>query len=161
MVHLLLPVDIHVPGHPSSHGVDCIGYFTALGFHQICKLFDRVLTLTDGHSIAWNHNHLLGPVKNHGDFFRIAANLGSCQLVFSPEPPNALNRTSGSVLFIALHIMKVRINPAAPTIEPAMIRTLLPITKPVNAAAIPRANLVDLQQLAYLLHQLNHKQYSE
>ena len=33
--------------------------------------------------------------------------------------------------------MKVRISPAAPTIEPAMINTLLPITKPVNAAAIP------------------------
>ena len=34
-------------------------------------------------------------------------------------------------------MMNVRISPAAPTIEPAMISTLLPITKPVNAAAIP------------------------
>ena len=34
-------------------------------------------------------------------------------------------------------MMNVRIRPAAPTIEPAIIKTLLPITKPVNAAAIP------------------------
>ena len=33
--------------------------------------------------------------------------------------------------------MKVRISPAAPTIEPAIMRTLFPITKPVKAAAIP------------------------
>ena len=54
-----------------------------------------------------------------------------------PPPPNDLKRTAGRVLFIALHIMNVRISPAAPTIEPAIIRTLFPITKPVKAAAIP------------------------
>ena len=59
----------------------------------------------------------------------------------SPEPPNALNSTSGSALFIALHIMKVRISPAAPTIEPAMMSTLLPMTKPVKAAAMPDREL--------------------
>ena len=42
---------------------------------------------------------------------------------------------------MALHIMKVRIRPAAPTIEPAMISTLFPMTKPVNAAAIPESEL--------------------
>ena len=48
-----------------------------------------------------------------------------------------MNNTSGNVLFIALHIMKVRISPDAPTREPATINTELPIMKPVNAAAIP------------------------
>ncbi len=52
-------------------------------------------------------------------------------------PPNDLNKTAVRVLFIALHIINVRINPAAPTIEPAIISTLLPMTNPVNAAAIP------------------------
>jgi hypothetical protein len=33
--------------------------------------------------------------------------------------------------------MKVSINPDAPTKDPATISTLLPIIKPVNAAAIP------------------------
>ena len=58
---------------------------------------------------------------------------------FSPEPPNALNNTSGNVLFIALHIMKVRISPDAPTRDPATIKTELFMMKPVNAAAIPES----------------------
>ncbi len=33
--------------------------------------------------------------------------------------------------------MNVRIKPAAPTIDPAIIKTVLPTTNPVNAAAIP------------------------
>ena len=56
---------------------------------------------------------------------------------FSPEPPNALNKTSGNVLFIALHMMNVKIRPDAPTKEPATINTELLIMNPVNAAAIP------------------------
>ena len=53
------------------------------------------------------------------------------------EPPNDLNRTSINSLFIALHIILVRIRPAAPTMEPAIIKTLFPIINPVNAAAMP------------------------
>ena len=53
------------------------------------------------------------------------------------DPPKDLNSTSINSRFIALHIMFVRIKPAAPTIDPAMINTFFPIMKPVNAAAIP------------------------
>ena len=53
------------------------------------------------------------------------------------EPPNDLNSTSINCRFIALHIIFVKIKPAAPTIDPAIIRTLFPIINPVNAAAIP------------------------
>ena len=60
---------------------------------------------------------------------------------FSPPPPKDLNNTSGSVLFIALHMMKVRIRPEAPTNEPATINTGLLMIKPVNAAAIPEREL--------------------
>ena len=38
-------------------------------------------------------------------------------------------------------MMNVRIRPAAPTIEPAMMSTLLPMTKPVKAAAMPESEL--------------------
>ncbi len=38
---------------------------------------------------------------------------------------------------MATHMIFVRINPAAPTIEPAMIRTLLPMAKPAAQAANP------------------------
>ena len=38
---------------------------------------------------------------------------------------------------MALHMMRVRMSPDAPTREPAMISTLLPKTKPVAAAAKP------------------------
>ena len=41
------------------------------------------------------------------------------------------------VLFIAFAIMTVKINPLAPTSDPATIRTLLRSNKPANAAAIP------------------------
>ncbi len=47
------------------------------------------------------------------------------------------NRTLASDRFMALHMMLVRISPEAPTSEPAMISTLLSITKPVAAAARP------------------------
>ena len=55
---------------------------------------------------------------------------------FSPDPPNALNNTSGRVRFIALHIMNVRINPEAPTREPATINTELLMMNPVKAAIL-------------------------
>ena len=42
---------------------------------------------------------------------------------------------------MALHMMNVRINPDAPTKEPATIRTEFPMMKPVNAAAIPESEL--------------------
>ena len=38
---------------------------------------------------------------------------------------------------MALHIIFVKIKPAAPTIDPAIIKTLFPIINPVKAAAIP------------------------
>ena len=41
------------------------------------------------------------------------------------------------VLFIALAIITVRINPLAPTSEPATIKTLFKSRRPANAAAIP------------------------
>ena len=53
-------------------------------------------------------------------------------------PPSITpNRTLVNERFIALHIILVRINPEAPTSEPAMIRMLLSIAKPVAAAANP------------------------
>ena len=60
---------------------------------------------------------------------------------FSPLPPKDLKRTSGKVRFIALHIMKVKISPDAPTREPATMRTEFPMMNPVNAAAIPESEL--------------------
>ena len=41
------------------------------------------------------------------------------------------------VLFIALAIITVSINPLAPTSEPATIKTLFKSKRPANAAAIP------------------------
>ncbi len=50
-------------------------------------------------------------------------------------------RTLASDRFMALHMMLVRMMPEAPTSEPAMIRTVLLITKPVAAAARPEYEL--------------------
>ena len=47
------------------------------------------------------------------------------------------NRTLASDRFMALHMMRVRMMPEAPTREPAMISTLFMRTKPVAAAARP------------------------
>ena len=56
-------------------------------------------------------------------------------------PPKDLNSTSGKVLFIALHMMNVRMRPEAPTSDPATMRTGLEMMKPVKAAAIPDSEL--------------------
>ena len=45
--------------------------------------------------------------------------------------------TLTSERFIALHMMRVRMSPDAPTSEPVMIRMLLLSTNPVEAAASP------------------------
>jgi hypothetical protein len=47
------------------------------------------------------------------------------------------NKTFVSERFIALHMMLVRITPDAPTRDPAIISTVLLMTKPVAAAAKP------------------------
>ena len=61
---------------------------------------------------------------------------------FEP-PPSAIAPTSAliSERFIALHMMRVRMMPDAPTSEPVMIRMLLLRTKPVDAAASPEYEL--------------------
>ena len=60
---------------------------------------------------------------------------------FSPSPPKDLNSTSMSLRFIALHMMNVNMRPEAPTREPAIMSTELPMMNPVNAAAIPEREL--------------------
>ena len=58
--------------------------------------------------------------------------------MFEDEALAILPKTTlANDLFIALHIMLVRINPLAPTKAPATIRTLLLITKPAAEAARP------------------------
>ena len=52
----------------------------------------------------------------------------------TPKPPSM---TLASERFIAFVIMRVRINPDAPTNDPAMISMLLSSTKPAAAAARP------------------------
>jgi hypothetical protein len=47
------------------------------------------------------------------------------------------NRTFPRDRFIAMHMIRVRMIPDAPTSEPAMIRTLLSRTNPVAAPASP------------------------
>ena len=49
----------------------------------------------------------------------------------------APSRTFISERFIALHMIRVRIKPEAPTSEPVMMRMLLSSTNPVEAAASP------------------------
>ena len=49
--------------------------------------------------------------------------------------------TLSSDRFIALHMIRVRISPEAPTSEPVMMRMLLFRTKPVEAAASPEYEL--------------------
>ena len=51
-----------------------------------------------------------------------------------PKPPKS---TLVIDRFIALHISTDRMNPEKPSSVPAMIRTLLPSTNPVAAAASP------------------------
>ena len=54
-----------------------------------------------------------------------------------PSVPKAPKATFPSDRFIALHMSWVRISPAAPTSDPAMISIMLPSTNPVAAAASP------------------------
>ena len=53
------------------------------------------------------------------------------------SPPKAPKATLLSERFIALHIIRVRMRPEAPTSAPLMISTLLPITNPAADAASP------------------------
>ena len=57
--------------------------------------------------------------------------------VVGPSVPKAPKATLPSERFMALHMSWVRISPAAPTSDPAMISIMLPSTKPVAAAASP------------------------
>ena len=52
-------------------------------------------------------------------------------------PPKPPKRTFVSERFIALHMIWHKMMPLAPTSEPAMTSTLLSITKPLAAAAMP------------------------
>ena len=52
----------------------------------------------------------------------------------SDTAPNPLNKTLAKDLFMALHMIFVRIKPLAPTRDPATINTLLVITKPAAQA---------------------------
>ena len=65
-------------------------------------------------------------------------------LVYSSEPPpppssspKVAKSTLASERFMALHMMRVRISPDAPTSEPAMMSRLFSSTKPVAQAARP------------------------
>ena len=64
----------------------------------------------------------------------VAEEESSEEEVVAPKPPN---RTFDNDLFIALHMIFVRISPLAPTKAPATISTLLLITKPAEEAARP------------------------
>ena len=57
--------------------------------------------------------------------------------VSSETDPNPLNKTFANDLFIALHMIFVKISPLAPTKAPATINTLFSITKPAAQAAKP------------------------
>ena len=59
----------------------------------------------------------------------------------SETAPNAPNRTFFIERFMARHISTERMNPENPSSVPAMMRTLLPSTKPVAAAASPAYEL--------------------
>ena len=65
--------------------------------------------------------------------------LASPSTAFPPEElaPNPLNNTFPRDLFIALHIILVRIIPLAPTRDPATINRLFCMTNPAAQAAIP------------------------
>ena len=52
-----------------------------------------------------------------------------------------LKRRDTNVLFMALHMMSVRMTPEAPTRHPDTISTVFPIGKPANAAARPESAL--------------------
>ncbi len=76
----------------------------------------------------------------------MAASTGLADLtpVYSSLPPppvasspNVAKRTLASERFIALHMMRVRMRPDAPTSEPAMISRLFSRTNPVAHAATP------------------------
>ncbi len=56
----------------------------------------------------------------------------------APNPPKS---TFASERFIALHMIRVRMIPEAPTSEPAIISMLLLSTNPVAAAASPEYEL--------------------
>ena len=57
------------------------------------------------------------------------------------SPPNAPNSTLANERFIAFDIRIDNRNPDAPSSAPQMMRMLLPIAKPVAAAASPQYEL--------------------
>ena len=62
-------------------------------------------------------------------------------LAAPPPEPNAPNNTFAKERFIAFDMISDRMKPDAPSSAPAMIRTLLPIAKPVADAARPANEL--------------------
>ena len=63
-----------------------------------------------------------------------AAAVDPAVVMSCPKPPS---RTFISDRFIALHMIRVRIRPDAPTSDPLMIKPVLSSTKPVAQAANP------------------------
>ena len=131
-----------MPGHPPGDGVDDELDLGAVGLQRSGELLDRVLGLGDRHAVAGDEDDLLGGLE-HEEGLVGREDLGLALLAVPPPPPPGSaapkpeKRTLGSERFIALHMMRVRMSPEAPTRAPVMMSRTLLTAKPAAQAARP------------------------
>ena len=79
--------NVHMTRHTACNGVNCVSNLSAVSNELVSKFLDKVLSLSDSHTVTRNDNYVLGVIEhscvvdfflNCGSFYLSGLSRGSC-----------------------------------------------------------------------------------